>query len=134
LVELIVPEPVLKGSNNPTAVVNYDFSSLRSWDVVSKDYRDVRALGGVDDRIKVVSTPDGNYAMGWYAPELLQPVDEVGVANWWFIAPPNPFYPDPNDPSKPDPNFACVHFGAVDRYDSFGPGSTYDRAYLVIGN
>jgi alpha-tubulin suppressor-like RCC1 family protein len=134
LVELIVPEPVLKGSNNPTAVVNYDFSSIRSWDVVSNDYQDVRALGGVDDRIKVVSTLDGNYAMGWYAPELLQPVAEVGVANWWFVAPPNPLYPDPNDPSKPDPNFACVHFGAVNRYDSFGPGSTYDRAYLVIGN
>ena len=127
LIDQFIPEPVLNGSNNPTAVLNYEFSSLRSWDVVSKDYRDVRALAGVDDRIKVVSTADGAYAMGWYAPELLQPWSEIGVANWWFIVPPGPAYPDPD--------FACVHFGAVDRYVSFnGPGFTYDRAYLVIGN
>jgi alpha-tubulin suppressor-like RCC1 family protein len=135
LVDELIPEPVRKGSNNPTAVVNYEFSSIRSWNVVSKDYRDMHALAGVDDRIKVVSTADGNYAMGWYAPELLQPYyPDVGVANWWFVAPPNPFYPDPTDPSQPDPNYACVHFGAVDRYDSFGPGTTHDRAYLVVGN
>jgi alpha-tubulin suppressor-like RCC1 family protein len=134
LVDEFVPEPVLKGNNNVTAVLNYDFSSLRSWDVVSKDYRNMRALAGVDDRIKVVSTADGNYAMGWYAPELLQPYGDVGVANWWFIVPPNPFYPDPTDPTKPDPNYACVHFGGNDRYDSFGPGTTFERAYLVVGN
>ena len=140
LYELLVPEPVLKGSNNPTAVVNYDFSSMRSWDVVSKDYRNVRALAGVDDRIKVVSTPDGSQAMAWYAPELLQPYhSDVGVVNWWFVAPPTMAYPDPKDPTKPDPNFACVHFGAADRYDSLNgslnnPGHSYDRAYLVVGN
>ena len=135
LVEEFLPEPVLKGNNNVTAVLNYDFSSLRSWDVVSKDYRNKRALAGVDDRIKVVSTADGNYAMGWYAPELLQPYGDVGVANWWFIVPPDPFYPDPNDPTKPDPYFACVHLGSVNRYDSFnGSGNTTDRAYLVVGN
>jgi len=134
LIDQTVPEKVLKGSNNPTAVLNYEFSSLRAWDVVSKDYRNIRALNGVDDRIKVAATADGSYAMGWYAPELLQPWDEIGVANWWFIVPPNPFYRDPNDPTKLDLDFACVHFGAVDRYDSFGPGLTHDRAYLVIGN
>jgi alpha-tubulin suppressor-like RCC1 family protein len=135
LMEQFVPEPVLKGSNYVVAVVNYEFSSLRSWDVVSKDYRNVRALAGVDDRIKVVSTADGNYAMGWYAPELLQPYDDnVGSVNWWLIVPPNPFYPDPKDPSRPDPDYACVHFGGNSRYDSFGPGTTFDRAYLVVGN
>jgi alpha-tubulin suppressor-like RCC1 family protein len=135
LVDESIPEPVLKGSNNPTAVVNYDFSSIRSWDVVSKDYRDIHALAGVDDRIKVVSTADGNQAMGWYAPELLQRyAPDVGVANWWFVAPPTMAYPDPKDPTRPDPNYACVHFGSVNRYDSFGPGITKDRAYLVIGS
>lgn len=136
LVDEFIPEPVLKGNNNLTAVLNYDFSSLRSWDVVSKDYRNMRALAGVDDRIKVVSTADGKYAMGWYAPELLQPYGEVGTANWWFIVPPDPFYRDPNDPTKPDPDFACVHFGGNNRYDSFnGPGTfSGDRAYLVVGN
>jgi alpha-tubulin suppressor-like RCC1 family protein len=135
LMEQFIPEPVLKGMNYVIAVVNYDFSSVRSWDAVSKDYRNIRALAGVDDRIKVVSTADGNYAMAFYAPELLQPYGDVGVANWWLVVPPDPFYPDPKDPSRPDPDFACVHFGLVNRYDSFnGPGTTNDRAYLVIGN
>jgi alpha-tubulin suppressor-like RCC1 family protein len=133
--QVTIPEAVLKGSNNPTAVLNYDFSSVRSYDVVSKDYRKVNALGGEDDRIKVVSSADGSYAMGWYSPELLQPYGAPGSVSWWFVVPPNPFYPDPTDPSRPDPNFACVHVGSINRYDSFGPG-TYqqDRAYLVIGN
>jgi alpha-tubulin suppressor-like RCC1 family protein len=135
ITEHFIPEPVLMGSNNVTAVVNYDFSVMRSWDVVSKDYRNVRALNGVDDRIKVVSTPDGNYAMGYYAPELLQPYSDFGVANWWFIVPPTLAYPDPTDPSRPDPNFACVHFGLINRYESFdGPGNITDRSYLVVGN
>jgi len=130
-----IPEPVIHGSNNVTAVVNYDFSSMRSWDVVSKDYRNMRALVGVDDRIKVVSTPDGSYAMGYYAPELLQPYGDLGVANWWFINPPSMSYPDPKDPTRPDPDYACVHFGLIDRYESFnGPGTSTDRSYLVIGN
>src|SRR3954471_14144324 len=134
LVEQFVPAPVLKGMNNVTAVLSYEFSSLRSWDVVSKDYRNVRALAGADDRIKVVSTADGSHAMGWYAPEQLQPYDDLGLVNWWFIVPPNPFYRDPANPSQPDPNYACVHFGSVNRYDSAGPGFTHDRAYLVVGN
>src|SRR2546423_14892134 len=135
LTEVFIPEPILRGINNPTAVLNYDFSSVRSWDVVSKDYRKIRTVGGEDDRIKVVSTADGNYAMGWYAPELLQPYGDPGTVNWWFVVPPDPFYPDPNNPNQPDPNFACVHVGSVVRYDSFnGPGIKKDRSYLVIGN
>ena len=134
LVDQFVPEPIRMGNNALVAVVNYDFSSMRSWDVVSKDYRNVRALAGEDDRIKVVSTPDGSYAMGWYAPELLQPYGNDGVANWWFIVPPTMAYPDPKDPTRPDPAFACVHFGSFNRYDNFGPGTTFDRAYLVVGN
>jgi alpha-tubulin suppressor-like RCC1 family protein len=135
ITELFIPEPVLKGMNNVAAVVNYEFSSLRSWDVVSKDFRNIRALAGEDDRIKVVSTPDGNFAMGLYAPELLQPYGDPGSVNWWFVAPPDPFYPDPNNPSQPDPDFACVHVGSFVRYDSFnGPGFTNDRTYFVIGN
>jgi alpha-tubulin suppressor-like RCC1 family protein len=129
-----IPEPVLKGTNNITAVLNFDFSSLRSWDVVSKDYRNMRALGGVDDRIKVVSTADGTHAMGWYAPELLQPIGDVGVANWWFIVPPDPFYRDPKDPNKLDLDYACVHIGSADRYDSFNGGNYNGRAYLVVGS
>jgi alpha-tubulin suppressor-like RCC1 family protein len=116
-------------------VVNYDFSSMRSWDVVSKDYRTVRALNGVDDRIKVVSTPDGNYAMGYYAPELLERYSDLGVANWWFIVPPTMAYPDPHNPNQPDPDFACVHFGLINRYETFnGPGTITDRSYLVVGS
>lgn len=127
LVEEFVPERVLKGNNNVTAVVNYEFNSIRSWDPVSRDYRVIRALSGVDDRIKVVSTADGSYAMGFYGPELLQPYGDVGVANWWFVAPP--------DPVTPDPTYPCVHIGLVDRYDSFnGPGTKNDRAYLVVGD
>jgi alpha-tubulin suppressor-like RCC1 family protein len=127
LAEQFVPEPIQKGLNNLTAVVNYEFSTVRSWDVVSKDYRTVRMLSGEDDRIKVVSTADGNYALGFYAPELLQRYGDPGTANWWFVVPPHPSYPDPD--------YACVHFGSVNRYDSFnGPGVTHDRAYLVVGN
>jgi alpha-tubulin suppressor-like RCC1 family protein len=129
LTRVFIPEPVLKGVNYPTAVLNGEFSSIWSYDVVSKDYRNVRARAGEDDRIKVVSTPDGNYAMGWYAPELLQPYGDLGSVNWWFVVPPEPAFPFPD--------FACVHVGTVNRYDSFnGPGwyPWWDRVYLVIGN
>lgn len=135
--EVFIPEAVQRGINNPTAVLPFDFSSVRSWDVVSKDYRKVRSLGGEDDRIKVVSTATGDYAMGWYEPELLQPYGDPGSVNWWFVVPPNPFYKDPKNPSQPDPDFACVHVGSIHRYDSFAGGNWYpykDRAYLVFGN
>jgi hypothetical protein len=136
LTEVYIPEVVLKGINNPTAVLNYDFSTVGSWDVVSKTYRKLRALSGEDDRIKIASTANGSYAMGWYSPELLQPYRNPGSVNWWFVVPPNPFYPDPNNPSQPDPNFGSVHIGSINHYDSFnGPGwYPQDRVYIVIGN
>jgi alpha-tubulin suppressor-like RCC1 family protein len=135
LSELFIPEPVLKGLNQLVAVMPYEFASLQSYDVVSKDYRKVRSLAGEDDAIKVASTADGQYAMGFYSPELLQPYSNVGAADWWFIVPPDPFYRDPNDPSKIDLNYACIHMGSFNRYDSFnGPGFYHDRAYLVIGS
>src|SRR5256885_187916 len=80
--------------------------------------------------------------MAWYYSQFVQnakPEDYCGdpaSVNWWFVVPPNPFYPDPNNPSQPDPNFACVHVGSIHRYDSFNGSGWYpqDRAYLVIGN
>ncbi|MEY2508105.1 MAG: hypothetical protein QOH01_2434 [Verrucomicrobiota bacterium] len=136
ITDFFIPEPVLKGISNITAVLNYDFSSVWSYDVVSKEYRTMRALAGEDDRIKVVATPDGNYAFGFYSPELLQPYRNIGQADFWRVVPPDPFYRDPNDPSKIDPNYACVHIGSVNRYEGFnGPGTiSYDRNYLVIGD
>jgi alpha-tubulin suppressor-like RCC1 family protein len=136
LTEVFIPEVVQKGINNPTAVLNYEFSTIGSWDVVSKTYRNVRGLSGEDDRIKIASTADGSYAMAWYSPELLQPYRNPGSVNWWFVVPPNPFYTDPKNPSQPDPNFACVHIGSINHYESFnGPGwYPPDRVYLAIGN
>ena len=132
---LFIPEPVRKGLNHITAVLPYEFSTIRSYDVISKDYRRLRMASGEDDRLKVVSTADGNYAMGFYSPELLQPYDNPGTANFWWVVPEDPFYRDPKNPSRPDPAYACVHVGSVNRYESFnGPGSTRDTVYLVIGN
>ena len=136
LSELYIPERVLKGSNQIVAVTPYDFRAIWSYDVVSKDYRTIRGRGGEDDNIKVAATPDGSYALGFYSPEILQQYrDAIDTANWWAIFPPDPFFPDPRDPSQPDPDYACVHIGSMNRYESFnGPGYTDDRAYLVIGN
>jgi alpha-tubulin suppressor-like RCC1 family protein len=135
LFEIYIPEPVLKGLHNPTAVLPYEFNSVRSWDVISKDYRNIRLLDGEDDRIKVVSTADGNHAMGWYSPEQLQPYDNPGTVTMWRVVPPDPNNPDPNNPGHPDPDFACVHIGGVNRHDGAGPGwFPWDRSYLVIGN
>lgn len=135
LTELSIPEPVQKGIDNVTAVMPYDFSSIRSYDVVSKTYRSIRGMSGEDDRIKVASTADGSYAMAFYAPELLQPyADDQPTVNWWFVVPPDPLYPDPRNPKLPDPDYACVHMGSINHYDSFnGPGNVNDRAYLVLG-
>jgi alpha-tubulin suppressor-like RCC1 family protein len=135
LMEVYIPEPVLKGLNNPTAVLPLEFIAVRSYDVVSREYRTLRELSGEDDRIKVVSTADGSYAMGWYAPELLQPYNQPGTVNFWRFVPLDPANPDPKNPSQPDPEFACMHVGSINRYDSFG-GGTYpqDRVYIVIGN
>ncbi|MEN3371116.1 MAG: hypothetical protein V7609_3259 [Verrucomicrobiota bacterium] len=136
LVDLYIPEKVQKGLNNITAVLPYEFASIRSYDVVSRDYRTVRELSGEDDRIKVMSTADGNYALAFYAPEQLQPYDQPGTINFWSNVPPDPHNPDPKDPTRPDPDFACVQFGSINRYDSYnGPGwYPTERAYLVIGN
>lgn len=128
LAELYIPEHVRKASNQITAVMPYDFSSVWTYDVVSKGYRTIRELGGEDDSIKVVATSDGSYALGFYSPEVLQPYGNgTGTANWWRVVPPNPAYPDPD--------YQCVHIGSMNRYESFnGPGYAPDRAYLVIGN
>jgi alpha-tubulin suppressor-like RCC1 family protein len=128
LSELYIPEQVRKGSNQIMALMPYDFSSIWSYDVVSKDYRKVRGLGGEDDSIKVAATSDGGHALGFYSPEVLQPYGNgSATANWWFVVPP--------EPPQPDPDFACVHIGSLNRYESFnGPGFTNDRGYLVIGN
>jgi alpha-tubulin suppressor-like RCC1 family protein len=136
LSELYVPEPVLKGLNQIVAVTPYEFTSVWSYDVVSKEYRRMRGLSGEDDLIKVVATLDGNYALGFYSPELLQPYGNgVGATNFWNVVPPTLAFPDPNNPSQPDPDFACVHVGSFNHYDSFnGPGFMHDRAYLPIGN
>ncbi len=136
LSELYIPEPVLKGLNQIVAVTPYEFSSIWSYDVISKEYRRMQGLSGEDDLIKVVATADGNYALGFYSPELLQPYGNgVGATNFWNVVPPTILFPDPNNPSQPDPNFACVHFGSYNHYESFsGPGFMHDRGYLVIGN
>ena len=135
LTDFFIPEPIQKGINNITAVLPYEFLSVRSYDAISKEYRTIRELSGEDDHIKVVATTDGNYALGFYSPELLQPYGNVGTADFWRVVPPDPFYRDPKNSSNLDPDYPCVHVGSIDRYDSFnGPGYTHDRNYLVIGN
>ena len=136
LSDLYVPEQVLRGINNVTAVLPFDYASISSYDVVTKETRKVRGLDTEDDRIRIAATADGSAAMGFYSPELLQPYgNPTGFANWLHVVPPDPFYRDPRDPTKLDYGFACVHIGSINRYDSFnGPGQTHDRTYLVIGN
>lgn len=136
LADVKLPEQVVRGATNITAVMPWDFSSLWAWDAVSKEYRNVRAYNGVDDHIKVVSTADGNYAFGFYAPELLQPYNETnGTMNWWRLIPPDPNYKDPKNPSQLDPGYPCVHIGSSDNYPTGSSGEyKYSRAYMVIGN
>lgn len=125
--QLYIPEQVLKGLNNVTVVMPFEFSSIRSYDVVSKSYRNIRLLAGEDDNIKVAATADGKYALSYYVPELLQPYSSVSDASWWRVVPPDPLFPDLD--------FPCVHVGSFNRYDAFnGPGYTYDRAFIVLGN
>lgn len=136
LSDLYVPEHIQKGINNITAVLPFDFSSVLSYDVVAKEYRNIRLLSGEDDRIKVAATPDGSYAMAFYSPELLGPFGGLsGYTNWWRSVPPDPFYRNPNDPSQLDYEFACMHIGSINRYNVFdGPGQTHDRSYIVVGS
>src|SRR5438270_1525483 len=73
LSDLYIPEPVQKGVVQMTAVLTLEFSSVWTYDLVSKSYRQIRAVGGEDDSVKVLATADGTHAMGYYSPELLQP-------------------------------------------------------------
>ena len=129
LTDLWIPEVARKGElQTVVAVLPYEFANLRSYDVVSKTYRNVRGIGGEDDSVKVLATADGAYALGYYSPELLQPyVTSAGGFRWGFAL------PDPVN--YPDPTFACAGFGGIDRFDTFnGPGYRSNRSYLVIGN
>jgi alpha-tubulin suppressor-like RCC1 family protein len=126
--DIFIPEPVQKGIVQMTAVSPWEFYSVWTYDVVSKNYRQIRSLGGEDDSVKVVATADGAYAIGYYSPELLQPYGNGSSGGYrWGLAPPNPFYPDPD--------FPCVGFGGQFRFDGFSqPGTRSDRSFLVIGN
>jgi alpha-tubulin suppressor-like RCC1 family protein len=128
LTDLWIPEVARNGElQTVVAVMPFEFANPRSYDVVSKTYRKVRAIGGEDDSVKVLATADGAYALGYYSPELLQPyTTETGGFRWGF-APPDPIgYPN-------DPNYACAGFGGIARFDFDGPGYRSDRSYLVIG-
>ena len=128
LSDLFIPEPVLKGVVQMTEVLPYEFLNLWTYDIYSKDYRRIRATGGEDDGIKVLSTTDGAYAMAFYSPELLQPygTGDAGGYRWGFALPNLNF---------PDPDFACVGVGGQFRFESFnGPGNRSDRSYFVIGS
>lgn len=125
---LSIPEPVQKAVVQMTTVLPWDFSTLLTYDVVSKGYRVVHSYGGEDDSVKVVATPDGNYAMGYYTPELLQPYGNGDAGGYrWGLVPPDPIH-------FPQPDFACAGIGGEFRFDSGGPGDTNNRSYLVIGN
>ena len=129
LIDLWIPEVARKGElQTVVAVLPYEFANLRSYDVVSKTYRTVRAIGGEDESVKVLATADGAYALGYYSPELLQPyTTEFGGFRWGFALPDPINYPN-------DPNFACAGFGGIDRFDTYGPGYRSARSYLVVGN
>jgi alpha-tubulin suppressor-like RCC1 family protein len=129
LSDLWIPEVARKGEvQTVVAVMPYEFANLWTYDIVSKNYRKIRAIGGEDDGVKVLATADGAYALGYYSPELLQPyVTSAGGFRWGFAL------PDPVN--YPDPTFACAGFGGIDRFDTFnGPGYRSNRSYLVIGN
>lgn len=127
---LFIPEVARAGEvQTVIAVMPYDFSSLFTYDIVSKNYRKIRADHGEDDNVKVLATPDGAYALGYYSPELLQPYGNGGAGGFrWGIVPPDPRFPD-------DPDYALASIGGIDRFEIFhGPGNTSYRSYLVVGN
>jgi len=128
LTDLWIPEFARKGElQTVVAVMPFEFANLRNYDVVSKTYRKVRAIGGEDDSVKVLATADGAYALGYYSPELLQPyTTETGGFRWGFALPDPIGYPN-------DPNYACAGFGGIARFDFNGPGYRSDRSYLVVG-
>lgn len=125
---ITIPEFVQKGVIQMSAVLPGDFSKLYSYDVVAKDYRLIRSLGGEDETVKVLATPDGNYAMGHYTPELLQPYGNGSDGGYgWGIVPPDPI-------NFPNPDFACASISAGYRFDSGGPMDVSQRSYFIIGN
>ncbi|HJT82457.1 MAG TPA: hypothetical protein VJ719_14780 [Chthoniobacterales bacterium] len=124
-----VPEVILKAEvQTVIAVMPYEFASVRTYDIVSRDYRKIRLGDGEDDTVKVLATSDGAFAMGYYSPELLQPYGNGSAGGYrWSIVPPDPIFPDPDYP--------LASVGGIDRFESFnGPGFTSHRSYLVIGN
>jgi alpha-tubulin suppressor-like RCC1 family protein len=127
--DLFIPEQVLKGIVQMTAVLNWEFNTVLTYDLVSKNYRQIHSVGGEDDSVKVLSTADGAYAMGYYTAELLQPYGNGSAGGYrWGLAPPDPV-------NYPDPSFPCVGFGGQFRFDSFnGPGTRSDRSFMVVGN
>jgi alpha-tubulin suppressor-like RCC1 family protein len=125
LTDLWIPEVVKKGElQTVVAVMPYEFANVWNYDLVSKTYRKIRAIGGEDDSVKVLATSDGNYAMGFYSPEQLQPYQTSTGGFRWGIAPP--------EPGISDPDFPCAGFGGIARFDH-GVGSRADRSFLVIG-
>lgn len=132
LADQFIPEHVLAGNNEIVAVTPYDFSTMWAYDIASKEYRRIREFGGGDENVKVAATADGQYAIGFYSPEVLQPYMNGSGTNWWYVVPPNPALTLPN--GQIDLDYASVHIGGFHNYDSFnGPGHTFDRGYFAIG-
>ena len=69
---------------------------MRSYDVVSKIIGTFDCSVESDDLHQGRFPADGNYAMGLYSPELLQPYARPRTVNYWFIVPLTPFDPDPD--------------------------------------
>ncbi|MEY2564170.1 MAG: hypothetical protein QOH88_2363 [Verrucomicrobiota bacterium] len=124
-----VPETIRKGEvQTVIAVMPYEFATVRSYDIVSKTYRNLHLSHGEDESVKVMSTTDGSYAMGYYSPELLQPYGNGSAGGYrWSIVAPDPFFGN-------DPDYPLASVGGLDRFDTFGPGTLGYRSYLVIGN
>lgn len=97
----------------------YEFTSVFTYDHVSKNYRNIRGLGGEDEFVKVRSTPDGNYAMALYAPLLLQPYSTESSGYRWGLYSESP---------------ATAILGGISRGPTFtGPGHMNFDTYLVVG-
>jgi len=126
--DLWIPEVARKGEiQTVVAVLNYEFANIWTYDIVSKNYRKIRATGGEDDSVKVLATADGAHAMGYYSPERLQPYETATGGYRWGLALP--------DPAFPDLDYPCAGFGGIDRFELFsGPGYRNNRSYLVIGS
>ena len=73
LSELYIPEHVLKGSNQIMAVMPYEFSSMWTYDVVSKDYRKIRELAARTTASRWRRRTMAIMRWDIYSPEVLQP-------------------------------------------------------------